>query len=121
MLDVIFGGLIRMTGCELCVAVRDERLMGSVRMVAFLIVLGCRAVMLRGRFMVVGGLKMMFLAREHFRHGISNAVMWLQTAGIRYARASTDSGNPTFSNIRAAPLFYERNNHEYLDSLIFYS
>ena len=75
MLDVVFGGLVRVTACELGVTVRDERLMRSVRVVAFLIVLGCGAVMLRGRFMMVGRRTMMFLARENFRHGFSNAVV----------------------------------------------
>jgi hypothetical protein len=47
VLDMVFGGVIRMPGCELCVAVRNERLMRSVRVVAFLIVLGSIAVMPR--------------------------------------------------------------------------
>jgi hypothetical protein len=76
VLDMVLGGIIRMTGCELCVTVRDECLMRSVRVVAFLIVLGCIAVMPRGRFMMVGRREMVFLAREHFRHGFSNAIMW---------------------------------------------
>jgi hypothetical protein len=76
VLDMVLGGIIRMTGCELCVTVRDECLMRSVRVVAFLIVLGCIAVMQRGRFMMVGRREMVFLARKHFRHGFSNAVMW---------------------------------------------
>ena len=83
VLDMVFGGIIRMTGCKHCVTVRDERLMRSVRMVAFLIVLGGIAVMLRGRFMMAGCREMMFLAREQFRHGFSNAVMWWRAAGIR--------------------------------------
>ena len=94
MLDVVFGGLVRVTACELCVAVRDERLVRGVRVVALSIVLRCGAVMLRGRFMMVGRRKMMFLARENFRHGFSNAVVWWQAANIRYARASGNSGNP---------------------------
>jgi hypothetical protein len=47
VLDVVFGGIVRMTGCKLCVAMCDERLMRCVRMVAFFIVLGCIAVMPR--------------------------------------------------------------------------
>jgi len=39
VLDVVFGGVIRMTCRKLCVTVRDERLMRGVRVVAFLIVL----------------------------------------------------------------------------------
>ena len=76
MLDMVFGGVIRMTGRELCVAVRDERLMRSVGVVAFLIVLGRIAVMKCGRFMMLGRREMVFLAREQFRHGFSNAVVW---------------------------------------------
>jgi hypothetical protein len=75
MLDMVFGRIVRMTGRELCVAVRNERLMRRVRVVALLIVLGCMAMMPRRGFMVVGRRKMMFLAGEHFRHGFSNAVM----------------------------------------------
>ena len=114
MLHVVFGGLVRVTACELGVTVRDECLMRSVRVVAFLIVLGCCAVMLRGRFMMLGRRKMMFLARENFRHTFSNAVMWWQAAGIRCARASGNSGNAIPLNVRAAALFYDRNIHEYL-------
>jgi hypothetical protein len=88
VLDVIFGGIIRVTGCELCMAVRDKRLMRSVRVVAFLIVLRCIAVMLRGRFVVVGRREMMFLAREHFRHGFSDAVMWWREPTRREFRAT---------------------------------
>jgi hypothetical protein len=75
VLDMVFGGIIRMTGCKLCVTVRDERLMRSLCVVAFLIVLGRIAVMQRGRLMMLGRREMMFLAREHFRHGFSNAAM----------------------------------------------
>jgi hypothetical protein len=72
---MVFRGIIRMTGCELCVTVRNDRLMRSVCVVAFLIVLGRIAVMQRGQFMMVGRREMVLLAREHFRHGLSNAVM----------------------------------------------
>jgi hypothetical protein len=94
MLDVIFGGIVRVTGRALCMAVRDERLMRSVRVVAFLIVLGCIAVMQRGRFMMVGRREMMFLAREHFRHGFSDAVMWWRVAGT--ARSGKNFGQPYY-------------------------
>lgn len=76
MLDMVFGGIVRMACGELCVTVSDKRLMRSVRVVAFLIVLGSTAVMQRGRFVLVGRREMVFLAREHFRHGFSNTVMW---------------------------------------------
>jgi hypothetical protein len=46
--------------------------MRAVCMVAFLIVLGCIAAMLHG---LVRRRETMFLAREHFRHGFSHAVM----------------------------------------------
>lgn len=73
--DMVFGRLVRMTAGDLCMAVCDERLMRGVCVVAFLIVLGRIAVMPRSRFMMIGRCEMMFLAREYFRHGFSNAVM----------------------------------------------
>jgi hypothetical protein len=73
VLDMIFRGIVRVTGRELCVAVRDERLMRRVRVVALFIVLRSIAVMLRGQFMMVGRGMMMLRAREHFRHGFSDA------------------------------------------------
>jgi hypothetical protein len=76
MLDVVFGGLVRVARGELRMTVRHERLMRRVSVVVFLIVLGRFAVMVRRQVVLVGRGKMVLFAREHFCHGISDAIIF---------------------------------------------
>jgi hypothetical protein len=61
--DMILGGFIRVTRGELRMSVGDKRLMRRVGVIAFLVVLGCLAVMPRRQFVMVGRGKMMLFAR----------------------------------------------------------
>jgi hypothetical protein len=75
VLDMIFGGLVRVTRGELSVAVRDEGLMRRMGMIVFFVMPRCFAVVPRGPFVMVGRGKMVLSAREQFRHGVSNAIL----------------------------------------------
>jgi len=120
MLDVIFGGLVRVTARELRVTVGDERLVRRVGMIAFLIMLGCGAVMVCGRFMMVGRGNMMLRARENFRHGVSNAVLGWQVANVRYAKRR-EIGAILYSEYKRGGPILRGNNSEYLRVRDFYS
>jgi hypothetical protein len=76
MLDVVFGGLVRVARGELCMTVRHERLMRRMSVVVFFVVLGCFAVMVRRQVVLVGRGKMVLFAREHFCHGVSDAIIF---------------------------------------------
>jgi hypothetical protein len=75
MLDMVFGGLVRVASGNLGMPMRDEGLMCRVRVIVFLVVLGRFAVVARGQFVMFGRGKMLFFAREQFRHGVSNSII----------------------------------------------
>jgi hypothetical protein len=75
MLDMVFGGLVRVAHGKLRMAVRHEGLMRRMSVVAFLVMLGRLTMMVRGQIVMVGRGKMVLFAREHFRHGVSDAIV----------------------------------------------
>jgi hypothetical protein len=71
VLDMVFGGLVRVPRGELGVAVRDEGLMRRMGMIVFFVVPRCFAVVPRGPFVMIGRGEMVLPAREQFRHTVS--------------------------------------------------
>jgi hypothetical protein len=70
VLDVVFGGLVRMTRGDLRMSMRDKSLMRRVSVIVLLVVFGRLPVMPRGQLVMFGRGKMVFVARKHFRHGV---------------------------------------------------
>jgi hypothetical protein len=87
MLDVIFGSLVRVTRGELGMSVRDEGLVRRMGMIVFVVVLRSFAVMPRRHLMLVGCGKVVFLAREYFCHGVSNATLGRDQPALANARS----------------------------------
>jgi hypothetical protein len=72
---MVFRGLVGVTRRKLCVAMRYERLMRRMGVIAFFVMLGSVAVMHRGRFMMLRRYEMVLVARECFSHDLSDAIV----------------------------------------------
>jgi hypothetical protein len=105
MLDVIFGGLVRVAHGELRMTMRDEGLMRRMGMIVFFVMPRGFAVVPRGAFVMIGRGKVVLSAREQFRHGVSNAILGEWELTRRSARLS-------LINIGDWRLFYYLNNRE---------